>query len=121
MRVLIVDDSDVIRQGIRALLSLMNRIVIVGEAENGTQALEKFRADKPDAVILDLKIPEPNGFQVLRHIKQESPETAVIIFSMHSQPPYRKRCLEDGADYFLDKTCDYTKLNDALMEIAARA
>lgn len=103
-RVLVVDDHQVMRKGVRALLETDSAWEVCGEAENGRLAVEKTRELNPDLVILDLTMPEMNGLEAARQIRQLSPQTKIVIFSMHESPQVRKEARDAGADAFVSKS-----------------
>lgn len=103
-RVLVVDDHQVMRKGVRALLESDSVWEVCGEAENGRLAVEKTRELNPDLVILDLTMPEMNGLEAARQIRQVSPQTKIVIFSMHESPQVRKEARDAGADAFVSKS-----------------
>ena len=110
MRVFIVEDSPVISERLATLLSDMPAVEVVGQAEDVAEAVESIRMIRPDAVILDMQIPGGSGFAVLREIRQSKLPTVVIIFTNDPFPPYRQRCVDAGADFFLDKTTEIEEL-----------
>jgi len=81
VRILLADDHKVVRQGTRALLSTIPEWEIVGEADNGRDAVALTAELKPDIVILDITMPELNGLDAARQIKRKSPETEILIFT----------------------------------------
>lgn len=103
MRILIADDSEPIRKGISILLAKETRWRICGEASDGAEALKKARELKPDLVLLDISMPGANGFETSRQMRQEVPETKILIISHHDAAQMLPSALESGADGFLDK------------------
>ena len=85
-RLLLVDDNDICRIGVRALLAGRSEWVICGEATNGVEAIIKVQAESPDIVLLDLTMPLMNGFEAAAKIKEVAPSTKVVFFSMHTIP-----------------------------------
>ena len=98
-RVLVADDHPIVRMGMRLLLSSYS-FEICGEAENGTEAVEKVRELIPDLVLLDLSMPSLNGFDAAVTIKRIAPSTKIILFSIHEIPSTARIV---GADAFLQK------------------
>ncbi len=80
---------------------------MVSEAENGAAALQIIKEKEPDLAIIDIRMPEMNGIEVLRKIRELKVKTKVCIFTNYPYPLYKKKCLEAGADYFLSKTEDF--------------
>ena len=110
MKVMIIDDSVVISQGLRQLLKDIEGIEIVGVAEDGIQAIKTFSETNPDLIILDLIIPKMNGIEVLKHIRIINDKVIIIVLSNYNQTYFRKLCAELSADYFLDKSADFEKV-----------
>jgi DNA-binding NarL/FixJ family response regulator len=81
--VLIVDDHELMRRGVRNLLSSTRGVCVCGEAADGADAVQKVKALKPDLVILDLSMPVMNGIEAARYIRQASPATKIIVYTMH--------------------------------------
>ena len=115
-RVLIVDDSKQVRERLISLLSDYPEIRIVGQSGNGKEAMNALDAQKPDTVILDIRLPGRNGIQLLREIKAAHPEITVIMLTNYDFEQYRKQCMQLGADYFLNKTLEFEKVVNVLVE-----
>ena len=113
-RVLIVDDSALIRERLVAQLQQLEGIEIVGQAETAEQAISALRLLKPDAMTLDLRLPDGNGLNVLRLVQSEHLPTAVIVFTSYPHPQYEKRAQAAGAYAFLNKGRDFAKITDLL-------
>ena len=114
-RVLIVDDSKQVREHLISLLSDYPEIRIVGQAGNGKEALDAIDEQKPETVILDIRLTGTNGIQVLREIKAAHPEITVIMLTNYDFEQYRKQCMQLGADYFFNKTLEFKKVVDVLV------
>ena len=114
MRILIADDSSVVRERLVALLSELKDIEVVGQAEDAPAALDSIQALRPDVVILDIQMPGGNGIDVLQNIKQVQRPPVVIMLTNYPYPAYRKKCVEAGADFFLDKTMDFERVIEVL-------
>jgi len=110
IQILITDDHQLFREGIVNVLSALPQIVIVGQAENGQEAIEKAKNLKPDIVIMDLSLPVINGVDAIRILHKELPETRVLVLSMHADKHYIKEALEAGAYGYLCKNCTYDQL-----------
>src|SRR5258708_36648690 len=96
-RVVVADDHDLARAGLRGLLSGERGLEVVGEAANGREALEVCRRMRPDLVLMDVRMPDMNGLAVTRAIKHESPATSVILFTMYESADYLVEALKAGA------------------------
>jgi CheY-like chemotaxis protein len=108
--VLVVDDSVLVRRRLVLLLEDLEGDVVVAEATDTPEALEALRWTRPDVVILDLNLPGGSGFDVLRDIRKHPEPPLVMVFTSHGEEPYRRRSLEEGADFFFDKGQDLAQL-----------
>lgn len=115
--ILIVDDSQALRDRLVTMLSEVEGIEIVGQARNAAEAISAIHRLRPRVVVLDIHMPGGSGIEVLRTIKGEAPLTVVVILTNHTHAPYRQKCMELGADYFLDKTRDLNKLTQILQDL----
>lgn len=116
-RVLLADDHGVVRQGFRLLLARHSEIEVVGEAANGKQAVELCIQLSPDVVILDVAMPEMNGVEAARLIKQNCPSTNVLILTMHKDAIYLRESLRAGARGYLLKDAIDKDLIDAVLAV----
>jgi len=117
MRVLIADDSEILRSRLIEMLSEFKEIDIVGQTGYAQEAIELIRELIPDVVILDIRLPDRNGINVLEMIKKRNISTKVIIFTNYPYFQYRKRCLDAGAEFFFYKAAEFEKLVEALKEL----
>jgi DNA-binding NarL/FixJ family response regulator len=117
MEIVIADDSSQVRDRIKSMLNNINDVFVVGEAENGVEALQLIKEKKPDLAILDIRMPDMNGIEVLKRIRELKIEVKVCMLTNYSYPQYKKRCLEAGADYFLSKTEDLEKINIVITDL----
>jgi DNA-binding NarL/FixJ family response regulator len=104
IKVLIVDDHDLVREGLRSILENNSEIEIIAEAENGEVALKKAGVLKPDLVLMDLSMPVMNGLECTKHIKSKHPEQKVLVLSMYDDEDYLSEAMEAGADGYILKT-----------------
>lgn len=102
-RVLIVDDNELAREGLRSLLSGERGLCVVGEAGNGPEALAHCRGLRPDLVLMDVRLPDLDGLAVTRMIKDEFPGIEVLIVTMHEDPDYLLEAVKSGARGFVLK------------------
>src|SRR4029079_17188924 len=100
-RILIADDHDVVRSGLRAILADQPGWEVVAEAEDGRQAVELAAATQPDVAILDYRLPIMNGVDATRQIRSFQPDTEVLIFTMHGSEPLIRELPEAGAPGYL--------------------
>jgi len=117
MKLVIADDSSMMRERIKNLVSCFDQVTIVGEAGNGIIALEMIAEFDPELIILDLHMPEMGGMEVLRKIKDTKLKTKVCILTNYNYPQYKSRCLALGADYFLSKNDEFEKTNVVIADI----
>jgi DNA-binding NarL/FixJ family response regulator len=113
-RILIADDHAVVRMGLRALLASQPGIEVCGEATSGVEAVEYVKRDKPDLVLLDLTMPEMNGLEVARALRQESPTTNILVLTMHFSEEIAREVLRSGAIGYVLKSDADTELLSAV-------
>src|SRR5437870_2536551 len=116
IRVLLADDHTVVRQGLRALLAAEDDIEIVGEAENGRQAIQMVKKLLPDVVVMDIAMPVLNGLEATRQITRTVPSTKVLILSSYSDDEYVSQLTEAGAAGYLIKQTAANELLKAIRE-----
>jgi DNA-binding NarL/FixJ family response regulator len=121
IRVLLVDDHSLVRHGFRRMLEDDPSIEVVGEASDGHEAVEAVEKSHPDVVVMDFALPSMNGAVATRNILKISPETRVLVLSMHSEPAYVRTCMEAGARGYLLKNAMDLELVDAVKKVAAGA
>ena len=117
INVLIVDDHALVRMGIRRLLDDLPDIAVVGEAENGERALEFIRSHKPDVVLLDMKMPGIDGWEVTRRLQKSHPEVKVIAVTALSTESLPSRVLQLGAMGYLTKESGSQDLSAAIRKV----
>ena len=114
IKVLIVDDHTLVRDGIRALLSLVADTKIVGEAANGKEALEKVKKLAPDVVLMDLAMPIMGGLEATRRIRKRFPETKVLALTQYDDVEYVMPVIEAGARGYVTKMSAFSELASAI-------
>ena len=114
MKILIADDSRLIRKKMKALLSDIPEIKEFAEAENAGEAIVSIEVLKPDIVILDIKMPGGGGIKVLEEINKKNLPVKKIVLTNYPYFQYKKKCLELGADYFFDKSTEFIKVVDVI-------
>jgi DNA-binding NarL/FixJ family response regulator len=119
VRVLLVDDDDLMRAGLRAVLSSDSRVEVVGEAGNGRAAVERVRALRPDLVLMDVRMPDLDGIAATREVTSASPEVKVVILTTFEQDDYIFGALNAGASGFLLKRSGPEELLAAIQTVAA--
>ena len=116
IRVLIADDSLVIRERLTDMLSELRGVELVGQAEDALEARSLAEKLKPDVAILDVRMPGGSGVDVLHDIKRRNPEIKVIMLTAYPHPEVRNRCVQEGADYFLEKSTEFTRVAPILSD-----
>lgn len=114
IRVLLVDDHTILREGLRSLLSLQEDIEVVGEAGDGQAALELISTLKPDIVVMDIAMPGMDGLEATRRIKKDFPETRVLILTQHDNREYVFSLLQAGAVGYILKKSGGTEVVNAI-------
>ena len=117
IRILIADDHTVLRSGLRLLLNAQPDFEVVGEASTGEETVERAIALRPDVLLLDIAMPDLNGLEAARRIRQQAPELRIIVLTMYDDEAYLRQFLEMGAaGYVLKKAAD-TELADAIRAV----
>ena len=119
MKVLIVDDSNVVRDRIAEMLSCITGVEIVGKAANSVQAVYLVNKLKPDAVTLDIRIPGESGIEVLKKIKSSKPSTIVMMLTNFPHEQYRNKCYKLGGDYFFSKSDEFEKVEEVINNLTS--
>ncbi len=118
IKVLIVDDHAVVRQGLKHIIERDSGIEVVGEAENGIEVLEKVNTLDIDVILMDIEMPKKNGMETLSHLKSSNPSLPVIILSIFAEEQYGLRLIQSGASSYLSKTCPPNQLLEAIHKVA---
>lgn len=116
-RLLIADDHALVREGMRAMLASEQNLEVVGEAENGREALELCRELRPDLILMDVRMPEMDGLAATRKIKGEYPETRILILTTHESPEYLMDAIRAGAAGYVLKDSTKQRLLDAVRRV----
>ncbi|MCJ7692993.1 MAG: response regulator transcription factor [Sedimentisphaerales bacterium] len=119
IRILLADDHNIIREGLRTLLNDQPDMEVVAEAENGHTAVNMVREILPDVAIIDVTMPELNGMEATRKITSKCPGVKVIALSMHSDPLFVAEMLKSGASGYLLKDCAFEELARAIRTVVA--
>ncbi|MBP1610239.1 MAG: TRAP-type C4-dicarboxylate transporter, periplasmic solute-binding protein, partial [Acidobacteria bacterium] len=120
IRVLLADDHTIVRQGLRGLLQSELDLEVVGEAENGRQAIDLAQQCSPDIVIMDVDMPVMNGIEATRLLTKEMPQVKVIALSMHVEKDAFSKILDAGATAYLTKGSPMEELVEAIRACHAR-
>lgn len=118
IRVLLADDHDILRQGLKLLLGLQPDVQIVGEARTGREAVEMTRKLKPEVVVMDISMADMDGLEACQVIRSQQPTTQVLILTMHESEEYFLAALRMGAAGYLVKKAAPTELHMAITAIA---
>ena len=110
IEVFIAEDSLIVREHLVTMLDELPRVVIVGQAENVSEAINGILELQPNIVILDIRMPGGSGIDVLHRVKLGEVTSIIIILTNYSHPGYRKKCLQAGADFFLDKSTEFNQI-----------
>lgn len=116
-RVMIVEDHTLLRAGLRALLSLDPALEIVGEADNGRDAVRSVGSLLPDIILTDISMPGMNGIEAIRDIKKRLPRTKVIVITVHKTEEYIHEALRAGADGYILKDATHDELRIAIRSV----
>jgi len=119
IRVLLVDDHAILREGIRYLLSASGEVEVIGEAQDGVEALEMVERLKPDAVLMDIAMPRMNGIEATAELKKRHPELPVLILSMYDSEEYVLPILRAGAAGYVLKRAAAQELVSALKAVTS--
>jgi len=116
-RIVVADDHELIREGIKKLLELEDKFKIVGEASNGEEIIEVFNLFKPDLVILDINMPDKSGLEVLKIIKENKTDIKVVLLTINSDKKSLATAIESGANGYILKDSDPGELSEILLNI----
>jgi len=119
IRVLVVDDHDLVRAGITRMLADMDGLKVVGQAESGEEALKKTRELKPDVVLMDVKMPGIGGLEATRKLSRSNPDIKVIAVTVCEEDPFPTRLLQAGAAGYLTKGAALEEMVQAIRLVFA--
>ena len=117
MKVLIVEDSAILRQRIIGVLSDLRGIEVICEAQDAQEAFLAVGELHPDVMTLDIQLRTGSGIDVLQQVKRQDRAPIVIMLTNYSSPPYRRKCRDAGADFFLDKTTEFGELKNLMQRL----
>jgi len=118
IRILVVDDHAIVREGLKQILADVNDMAVRDEAAGGQEALNKIRSGEFDVVLLDISMPGRSGLEILKEIKAERPKLPVLILSMHAEEQYAVRALRAGASGYLTKASAPDELIGAIRKVS---
>ncbi len=114
IKILLADDHQIIRQGLRSLLEKQSDMEVIGEAQQGREAVAMTRQLSPQIVIMDVSMPDLNGMEAAKQILNETPDVKIIALSMHSDSLFVTEMLKSGASGYLLKDCAFEELVQAI-------
>jgi DNA-binding NarL/FixJ family response regulator len=117
-KVLIADDHEVVRDGLKNILMTSGTMTIIGEANDGTEAITMYDKLRPDVVIMDISMPKMNGIEATKKIKDRFPEAKILILTMHDNQEYLNQVIRSGAHGFVLKNTDKDELLNAVKTVA---
>lgn len=115
---IVIDDHDILREGLKQILGETDAIEVVAEGESGAQAIQLATKHKADVMLLDISLPDKNGIEVLKQIKKVNPQLAVLMLSMYREDQYAVRALKAGAAGYLSKQKASAELVKAIETVA---
>lgn len=120
LKVLIIDDSEAVREALKDILSEISRVELIGEANDGEYGIDIITKLEPNVIILDLNMPKINGLDVLSFVKKNYPSIVVIVMTNYPTEYFRLKCGKLGADYFFDKSNEFELIYKALDDIGEK-
>ena len=114
---MIVDDHSLIREGLKQLLEFDGSIEVVGEASNGIECLEKIDSVHPEVLLLDINMPEKNGIEVLKEMKEKESPIKVLILTVHNELEYLTQAVDIGVDGYILKDSESSELKKAIQSV----
>ncbi|WP_130806476.1 response regulator [Senegalia massiliensis] len=114
---MIADDHSLMRQGLKKILELDNEFIVISEASNGREAINKGIEKCPDVILLDINMPKINGIEALRRLKESGINSKIIILTIHDDREYLEQTIKIGADGYVLKDADSDTLMDAIRDV----
>ena len=118
IRILVADDHALIRTGMKNLLEGNKEFLVVGEAADGEEVIQKARELKPDVVVMDISMPKVNGIEATRILKQSRPETGILVLTMHENAEYANQVFKAGASGYVLKNAGKEEISTAIYAVA---
>jgi two-component system, NarL family, invasion response regulator UvrY len=119
MNILIVDDHMIIRRGLVQILEEFEGQYVIDQAQDGVEAMQKLRASRFDAMLLDVALGERDGFDVLKSVRSEFPKLGVVMLSVYPESQFALRAIRSGANAYLNKGCSPVELTQAIHQMAS--
>jgi len=117
MRVCVIEDAEMICNRLVEMIEDLAGVHVAGRTGSVAQAIAMIMRERPDAVVLDMKLADCNGLDVLRAVSRDAPEVAVIVLTNYADDYYRELCIRAGARYFFDKSSQFALIPEALREL----
>lgn len=118
VNILLIDDHKIFREGVKRVVEMVDNFRVIGEGANGEEAIELVEKLKPDVVLLDINMPDMNGVEATEEILRVSPQSKLIILSIHDEEAYVYKALQQGASGYLLKEMDVDSLIEALKVVS---
>jgi two-component system invasion response regulator UvrY len=119
IKLLIVDDQEIVRAGLRLILESRESFKVIGESATGEAAVQMCRDIRPDVIVLDISLPGLSAFECTHRLKRVLPAGGIIILAAHAKSPYPTRLLDAGASGYLTRDCGPSELLEAVIAVAA--
>jgi two-component system response regulator NreC len=119
IKLMLVDDHDVVRTGLRSFLETQPGVEVIAEAKNGLQALEKAKEAQPDIVLMDITMPDMDGMEATQQLKKLYPDCQILVLTVHADKQYFMKMLEVGASGYITKQAAADELIAAIQAVAA--
>jgi len=116
-KIIIAEDQKILREGLKSLLSSSDDFEVIGDAEDGLDAVRNVKEHNPDLLLLDISMPKMNGISVIKDIKAQSPETKILVLTIHESEEYIIEAFQSGADGYCLKDASYSELVMAINNI----
>ncbi len=117
MKIIIADDSKLIRDRIAERVELIDSVNVVAKTTNSYETIEEIKKHKPDVLILDIRMPEGSGINVLKYIQKNKTRIVTIVVTNYPIIQYKNKCFELGADYFFDKSTEFEKVKEVICNL----
>ncbi len=116
-KLIIVDDSELLRTRLKTIIASVSNINIVAEASNSIEGLQLIKQFKPDILLLDIRMPGINGLEILANVRKVNKKMKVVILTNYPNEQYKTSALKIGADYFLNKSTEFDQIPAILTEL----
>lgn len=117
IKVMIVDDHSMIREGLKQLLELDSEMQVIEEASDGIECIEKLKTIKPDIMLLDIDMPRMNGLEVLTYLKEQHMKIKTIVLTVHNEVEYLMKAVNIGINGYMLKDSEYEELRRAILSV----